>query len=287
VVAPGSPVDREAVGRGIERLQGWGYDVAPGRSLHAAAGDLAGTDEERAADLASAFEQDGVAAVWCARGGWGSARLLERLDLPRLAASGRPLIGFSDVTSLLLALWRHGGTGWHAPMVADLARPDRFEEADLLAMLAEPGRERTFEPGPEHGLVAGRARGPLVGGCLSVIAALAGTPHQPDLRGAILFLEEVGEAPYRIDRMLWQLRASGTLDGLAGLAFGQLTGCRPQPERPSRELGAILAEHAEQLGCGALAGLPFGHGRKALAVPFGAAAELDAEAGVLRVRAGG
>jgi muramoyltetrapeptide carboxypeptidase len=286
VVAPGSPVDGEAVARGTARLRAWGYEVVPGHSLHARTGDLAGADADRAADVTSAFEQDGVAAVWCARGGWGSARLLERLDLRRMAGSGRPMIGFSDITALLLGLWRHGGTGWHAPLVADLARPDRFEEEDLRQMLSAPQRERVFVPGPRYGVVPGRARGPLVGGCLSVLAALAGTPHQPDLSGAIVFLEEVGEAPYRVDRMLWQLRASGMLRGVAGLAFGQLTGCVPPPGRPSRELEAILAEHAEEAACPALSALPFGHGAKARAVPFGVTAELDADEGVLRVSSG-
>lgn len=287
VVAPGSPVVRDALSAGLCRIAGWGYRPVPGRHLSVRHGDLAGDDAQRAEALETAFTGPDVEAVWCARGGWGSARLLDRIDAGALATSGRPLIGFSDVTALLLALWHHGGSGWHAPLVADLARPERFVETDLKSMLASPLRQRVFRPGPRRTLVGGRARGPLVGGCLSVLAALAGTPHQPDLRGAVVFLEEVGEAPYRVDRLLWQLRASGTLDGVAGLAVGQLTGCEPAPGRPSRKLREILVEHAQALGRPALAGLPFGHGRKARAVPFGVEAELNADVGVLRVPAEG
>jgi muramoyltetrapeptide carboxypeptidase len=286
VVGPGSPVDPQALEKGVERLSGWGYQVELGRSAKTRRGDLTGSDRERAEDLTAAFEDPGIAAVWCARGGWGAARLLDRLDLPRLAASRRPLIGFSDVTALLLALWRHGGAGWHAPLVADLARPERFVEADLRWMLARPEEAREFRPGVRRQWIGGRCRGPLVGGCLSVLTALCGTPHQPDLRGALLFLEEVGEAPYRVDRMLWQLSEAGALDGVAGLLIGQFTGCRPARGRPSRSLKAVLWEHAERLACPTLGGLPFGHGRKARSVPYGVEAELDADAGVLRIRGG-
>jgi muramoyltetrapeptide carboxypeptidase len=283
VVAPGSPVPAQALRAGLAKISSWGYRPEPSRHARARLGDLAGGDRERAADLTAALEDPGIGAVWCARGGWGAARLLEHLDLPRLAASGRPLIGFSDVTALLLALWPHGGVGWHAPLVADLARPERFVEADLRWMLARPGERRQFRPGRRRRFVAGRARGPLVGGCLSVLAALTGTRHQPDLQGALLFLEEIGEAPYRIDRMLWQLWEGGVMQGVRGLAFGQFTGCRHPRGRPTRKLSEVLREHAERLGRPALGGLPFGHGRKARAVPFGVEAELDADAGELRI----
>ena len=284
VVAPGSSLrDPDAVRAGMKRLASWGYEPVPGPSLYARAGDLAGRDCERLADLTWALTDPSIDAVWAARGGWGTARLLPGLDLRALARCPRWLIGFSDLTSLQLALCLHGIPSWYAPVVADLADRRRHVASDLQAMLAAPGALRTLRgrglPGP-----ARRAVGPLVGGCLSLLAAATGTPWQPDLRGAVVFFEEVGEAPYRVDRMLWQLRAAGVFEGIAGLALGQFTACDPPPGRASRPLSAVLREHAEALGVPALMGLPIGHGPRARAVPIGYRAMLDPRAGTLVLR---
>lgn len=276
VVSPGSrPRDPDAVSRGLERLAAWGYEPAPGRSLFAKCGDLAGPDDARLADLLAALTDPTVSAVWAARGGWGTARLLGGLDLDRLAQRPRWLIGFSDLTSLQLALFDRRVCSWYAPVVADLADPRRFVASDLRAMLAEPHAAREFRA---RTLVPGRAEGPLAGGCLSLLAASAGTPWQPDLRGAVVFLEEVGEAPYRVDRLLWQVRAAGILDRIAGLAFGQFVDCVAPPGRASRSLNAILGEHARELGIPAVSGLPVGHGPRSRALPIGFHARLVAPA---------
>ena len=284
VVAPGSSLrDPGAVRAGMERLAGWGYEPVPGRFLFARAGDLAGSDRDRLADLTWALSDPSIDAVWAARGGWGTARLLPGLDLRALARRPRWLIGFSDLTALQLALLRHGVASWYAPVVADLADRRRYSAADLRAMLAAPGAVRTLRG---RGLAgpARRAVGPLAGGCLSLLAAAAGTPWQPDLRGAVVFLEEVGEAPYRVDRLLWQLRAAGILDGIAGLVLGQFTVCDPLPGRASRTLAAVLREHVQALGVPAIAGLAIGHGPRARAVPIGYRATLDPRAGTLALR---
>jgi muramoyltetrapeptide carboxypeptidase len=125
----------------------------------------------------------------------------------------------------------------------------------------------------------------LAGGCLTLLAALAGTPWQPRLEGAVVFVEEVREAPYRVDRLLWQLRASGMLGGVAGLVFGQFRGCAPEAGRPSRELREVLREHAKAVGAPALAGIPAGHGPRSRVLHMGYTAELDAGRGVLRLAA--
>jgi muramoyltetrapeptide carboxypeptidase len=267
----------------MERLAAWGYEPVPGRFLFARAGDLAGRDRDRLADLNWALADPSIDAVWAARGGWGTARLLPGLDLRALARRPRWLIGFSDLTPLQLALFRRGVASWYAPVVADLADRRRCLPADLRAMLAAPLAPRTLRgrglPGP-----ARRGAGPLAGGCLSLLAAAAGTPWQPDLRGAVVFLEEVGEAPYRVDRLLWQLRHAGILDGIAGLALGQFTACDPLPGRASRPLAAVLREHVEALGVPAVAGLPIGHGPRPRAVPIGFRATLDPRAGTLVLR---
>ncbi|HNX20360.1 MAG TPA: LD-carboxypeptidase [Acidobacteriota bacterium] len=283
VVAPGSSVRPEAVRAGFEALRSWGLEPVAGRSLFARRGDLAGPDEARAADLAWAFSDPAIDAVWCARGGWGTARLLPLLDLGRIAASRRWLLGFSDVTALQAALLDRGLASWSTPLVAELADPRRAVKADLKAALFDSARPRVFRPGARRALVPGKAEGTLAGGCLSVLVALAGTPWAPKLRGRIVVLEDVGEAPYRIDRLLWQGRAAGLFDGVAGLAFGQFVSCRPYPGRPSRPLAAVLAAHAREIGVPTIAGLPVGHGPRPRALPLGYKARLDADAGLLEV----
>lgn len=283
VIAPGSPVSRGKLKAGLATLESWGYEPVEGPHLWCRAGDLAGDDEGRLSDLEWALTDSSLAAVWAARGGWGTPRLLPRLSPRKIcAASPRWVIGFSDLTALLLFLLRQGIASWHAPLVSELADKDRYSKNDLLRMLRQPSASKGLGGVP---LTPGKAEGSLAGGCLTLLAWLAGTPWQPDLRGKILFLEEVGEAPYRIDRMLHQLRSSGLLSGIVGLAFGQFVECDPPPGRSSRRLREVLKEHAREIGVPALIGVPFGHGRKARALPLGFPALLDAEKGWLSIEA--
>ncbi|GAB4371562.1 MAG: LD-carboxypeptidase [Acidobacteriota bacterium] len=278
VIAPGSRIlDTDALEAGLARLRRMGLEPVEGPHLRSARGDLAGTDRERAADLAWALGDPGIDAVWAARGGWGTLRTLDalgRLDLP-----DRPrwVAGFSDLTPLLDRLVERGWICLHAPTVCALAGPRRHVASDLSGWLLEGRRRAVLEVGRSRCLVGGRAAGRLTGGCLSLIAAVAGTPWAPDLSGAIVLLEDVGEPPYRIDRMLWQLRGAGMLGGVRGLAFGQFTACGAPAGRPSRSLRAVLADHARALGVPALAGIPVGHGPRSRAVPLGAHATLDAD----------
>ncbi len=286
VIAPGSAiVDRDALRAGLARLEALGLVPVAGRHLDARHGDLAGTDAQRAADLAWALTAADIDAVWAARGGWGTARALERLGRIRLPPRPRWVVGFSDLTPLLNRL---AGRGWitlHGPVVCDLAQPGRFVARDLSGWLFGDRRETELEVRISGRLRAGHARGRLAGGCLSLLAAVTGTSLAPDLRGTILLLEEVGEAPYRVDRMLWQLRAGGMLAGVRALAFGQMTRCTVAAGRRSRSVRTVLREHADALQVPALAGLPIGHGRRTRAVPIGADAELDGGRGRLIVRA--
>ncbi|RMG44757.1 MAG: LD-carboxypeptidase [Acidobacteria bacterium] len=284
VVAPGSPIDPPALRAGMERLRSWGYRPVAAPHLRARRGDLAGNDRVRLADLVWALSDDGIDAVWAARGGWGGARLLGGLPAALVRGGTRKwLYGFSDLTAIQNHLVGHGWCTWYAPLVADLGRPERYAAAALRRMLESPEVPgRISARGPV--LRPGRARGRLAGGCLSLLAALAGTPWQPDFRGAILFLEEVGEAPYRIDRMLWQIRASGMLEGVRGLALGQFTACRPPPGRPSRSLREVLREFAGEAGVPCVAGFPCGHGRASRPLPLGYEADLDGRARVLAYR---
>lgn len=283
VVAPGSVVDRKAVRKGMQVLRSWGYQPVAGQHLFARHGDLAGVDDLRLADLDWAFGSREIDAVWAARGGWGTARLLDRLP-KHVGRRARWLFGFSDLTALQSFLLDRGLASWYAPLIADLARPQRFVARDVQRALAQPQQERVFRPGARGVLVSGTADGPLAGGCLAVLASLAGTPWQPRFKGSVLFLEEVHEAPYRVDRMLWQLDRSGMLRDVAGLAFGQFVECKPGRGRSSRRLRAVLKEHSQRLGLPSMTGIPVGHGSKSRMLPLGFDARLDTKRGVLTLK---
>lgn len=228
---------------------------------------LAGSDEARLEDLQAAFADPDIRAVVAARGGYGAMRLLPHLDLGRLAASGKILVGFSDITALHLALQREGARSLHGPVVTQLGdqpAPSLERFFGILESAAPPPAL------PGRTVVEGEAEGRLIGGCLSLLAALVGTPYFPSLAGAILFVEEVGEWPYRLDRLWTQLRLAGVLEGLAGVAIGDLTDC-DQEDLPG---ATVLEELAAQLGVPVIAGLPVGHGDVHMALPLGARAVL-------------
>ena len=288
-------VARLAAGRAV--LESWGLEL-DSRPLHGRSwGYLAGRDDERRDDLLGA-DRDGAALVACVRGGWGSARLLER----PLALPPRWLLGFSDVTSLLWAQLAQGhGGGLHGPLLTTLAAEPAWSRERLRQLLFG-------EPPPAlegEGWREGVAEGPLLVANLTVATHLLGTPHLPALAGAILVLEDVGEAPYRIDRMLTHWRLSGALGQLAGIAFGAFRDCddsdgdageegrgEERVEDGSRQhldrtaqhrLEQVLGERTLDLGIPVLAGLPLGHRCGNATLPLGARARLDADAGRLEL----
>lgn len=276
MVAPSGPVDPDALDAGVAWLRGLGLDVRVGKHVHDRWGYLAGDDAARAADLQDAWCDPEIAAVLCARGGYGAVRVLDHLDWPAMAAARpKPLHGSSDITALHVAFGKRLGVATSfGPMVASLlAGPDPASAAAAQAALL--GAPRPVTGG--HPLVPGRAAGPLTGGNLSLLVSLLGTPYAPPpARGHIVLLEDVAERPYRIDRMLTQLLMSGWLDGAAGLALGSWTNCG-DPD----ELRAVLSERLAGLGAPIAAGLPIGHGRPQHTVTLGAGALLDADSGTL------
>jgi muramoyltetrapeptide carboxypeptidase len=275
---------------GREQLEALGFRVKMGAHVRARHGYFAGTDRERAADLQEMFEDDAVRGIVCHSGGWGSPRLLPLLDFDRIRRHPKVFLGFSDVTALLNALHQETGlVTFHGPVASSVLRPWTLEHLRRalqspapLGTLANPPKEedeligRAFRTLTIRG---GRARGRLVGGNLTLLAALMGTPWEIDTEGAILLLEDTDEELYRIDRMLTQLALGGKLDKAAGVVFGTCTDC--PVEGPSFSLEEILRDRLEPLGVPVLKGLAFGHIPEKLTLPIGLPATLDADAGTL------
>ncbi|MBO4257546.1 S66 peptidase family protein [Streptomyces griseorubiginosus] len=282
VVAPAGPVPEERVQAGLDVLRGWDLDpvVAPHvLDRHGQLGYLAGADADRTADLQNAWCDPSVDAVLCARGGYGAQRTADLLDWEAMRAAGpKVFVGFSDITALHQAFaTRLGLVTLHGPAAAgvDFVKNARAQE-HLRATLLAPETVTTIVS-RGTALVPGRARGVTLGGCLSLLASDLGTPHaRGGARGGLLMIEDVGEAPYRIDRMLTQLLRGGWLDGVRGVALGSWTRCGPYDE-----VRAVLVDRLGGLGVPVAQEFGFGHCEGALTLPFGVAAELDADAGTL------
>jgi muramoyltetrapeptide carboxypeptidase len=290
IAAPAAAVDPERLAAGEERWRKAGFRVLRREGVLARRRYLAGDDGRRAGELMALVEDPAVDAIVCARGGYGSHRIVDRLDAARVRAARKPLVGFSDVTTLLL--WqRHcaGLVGFHGPMLDRGAELQDDELAALVEALAGAGPLPVVRRGHEGG--GGRpVEGRLVGGSLTLVAASLGTPWEIDTRGAILLLEDVSERPYRLDRMLEQLRHAGKLGRAAGVGLGRFVRC----DEPGGGVtaGEVLREAVEAAGVPWVDGLPFGHGAPNLPWPVGVRARLDAgraelhilEPGVVRSR---
>jgi len=223
-----------------------------------------------------------VRAVWFARGGYGSSRLLEHLPWRRMKDNPKLLIGYSDLTALFsAAIDRTGCICLYGPVVSELGDASSFHAPSLRNMLA--GRPYEIAFGKRRVMAAGRASGRLVGGNLTMLAHLCGSRFFPDLRNSILFLEETGEEIYRIDRMLQQLKLSGALARVSGLLLGEISAPARKRFPPDRRLSEVLREYLAPLGVPVITGLRAGHVKSKLTLPLGGHAELDTDAGRLRL----
>lgn len=283
VVSPCGPVlDHAMLDRGIRVLRTWGLEVVEGSHARASTGHLAGGDDQRAGDLNAVIADPGIRAVWVTRGGYGVTRILDRIDWQTLAADPKIIVGFSDASALLVAAWRRLALlSVHGPFVGTLAVAPRSVRAQVRAMLFGSGGGDPLAGVPLTGASRRAVRAPLIGGNLTVLAALAGTADQVDAGRCVLLLEEVGEAPYRIDRLLTQLRRSGTLDGVAGVAVGAPVRCDPPPMRPSGTFADVLTDRLGDFGVPVVTDLPIGHVAGQRAVLHGGQATLDGAAGTL------
>jgi muramoyltetrapeptide carboxypeptidase len=272
VAAPAGPFERPVFERGRRALCEMGFEVVVPPEAFAAAGFLAGPDAQRAALFNRLISDPAVDAVICARGGYGCLRILPHIDYDAAARDPKPVIGFSDVTALLWALYARAGLiGFHGPLVTTLADASAADRHLLRSAVMDAERLHLgFEDAVA--LRPGTARGPLAGGNLTTLCHLLGTPYAPVFRDHILFLEERGEAPYRIDRMLTQMRMAGCFEGMRGLVLGSFTDCGDEAE-----LRRVLAEAFDDADGPILAGVGAGHGEANATLPLGAEVVLDAD----------
>ena len=293
LVGPGGRTNDEAIEKAVDRIAQLGFRVRQGANLRAVHGNYGGSVQQRLDDLHAMFRDRDVKAIWCIRGGSGCISLLAALDYALIRAHPKVLLGYSDITALHLAIHRHAGlVTFHGP-VASSSESD-YSTMHMLAVLMDPQPVYTIAMALENRVraqeeaqyairtvTAGRASGRLMGGNLSLVSALAGTPYAADFRKAILFLEEVNEEPYRIDRWMTQLDLAVGLDKAAGVMIGICENCGPQGNGSSLTLDETLDVHLQPLHVPAVSGYSFGHIRNQFTIPVGVRATLDTQAQTL------
>ncbi|GAB2608743.1 S66 peptidase family protein [Belliella aquatica] len=274
-----------------EALEALGFRVKLGENLKNRRGHLAGTDEERAGDLNSMFADDEVKAIICIRGGSGAARILPMIDYKSIKKNPKPLLGYSDITALHNAI--HAKTGlitFHGPNGTgswNNFNVQQFENIFFDKALTtfqnevQKGDDLVIKNNRTITLKSGTVEGKILGGNLTVLTALSGTPYLPDFKDSILFIEDIGEDPYKIDRMMSTLKLNGTLDQIKGFVFGQCTDCTPSGGYGSLTLDDVLDDYILPLGIPAYKGAMIGHIQKQFIIPVGARVKLDADAGTL------
>lgn len=279
IVAPAGPVrSRDALDESAAAFERMGFRIRYDRRIFQSDRYLAGSDTDRAEELMRAFEDDTVKAIVGLRGGYGCSRLIPHLDKERLRTNPKVFMGFSDLTTLHLFFYRH--FGWitiHGPMAVNpgIGKYPADQESHLLSLWTDPEYRPKLNFPQLEALAPGKAEGRLAGGCLSTIIAGIGTPYEIDTEGTILLLEDIGEPPYRIDRMLTQLEHSGKLHSLAGILLGEFFNCEPEEaEYASRD---IFKEILQKLDIPVLANFPAGHGENNWALPLGARVRIDTD----------
>jgi muramoyltetrapeptide carboxypeptidase len=286
VIAPASGLSAEDFDKALQNLADLGFKTKVGKHARQKTGFLAGTDKERLEDLHWAFGDKEIDAVWCVRGGYGISRLLPAVDYNLIKKNPKIFIGYSDVTALHLAISQNCGlVTFHGPVAASTFSD--YSKKHVVNVLMNPTAPYKVELSPDNVakesnlfktevITAGKCRGKLVGGNLSLLSALAGTPFAlKNPKGKILFMEDVGEQPYRIDRMLTQIRQSVDMRQFAGIALGVFEDCNPRDAASSQSLMDVLKDRLGDLKIPVIYGLSFGHIRDQFTLPVGIEAELD------------
>ncbi len=281
IVAPASPPDIEKLEKGIKVLREWGVEIEEAPHLRKARGYLAGSDQERIADLHNFFEDKSIDAIWSACGGYGTPRLLQMLDYNLIKKNPKPFIGYSDITALHLAFNRYSNLiTFHGPMIAtELGdNPDEITIESIKKMLFSNYKIdilKEFNLEELEIINSGIGEGEITGGNLALLAATIGTPYELQTDNKLLFIEDIGEEPYNIDRMLSQLKNAGKLDNLAGLIIGNFTDSEPKNYDPSLTVDEVLNDYFGDVKYPIIRNLPFGHDKTQLTIPLGVKAKLD------------
>ena len=278
IISPSSPskdIDTQKI---AEALKKYGYEPIYGQATFDQERFLAGIDEVRADDIMWAFIDKSIDAIMTLRGGYGSARILNKIDYKFISKHKKPLFGFSDATALQLALWKKSKlvsySGLQASFLQD--KIDTGLDKTFEAMLA--GKKISWQGLTP--LTKGKATGRLIGGTLTLIASLIGTPYEPDFKKAILVLEDVCEEPYRVDRMFTQMHLAGIFDKISGVVLGDWHNCTAK-DKTDGTIENVLMEHFGNRPIPVVKGFPYGHGIKGTIFPIGAKAKLNADKGTL------
>lgn len=292
VIAPSSGVSKQAFDRALDNIRSLGFVPEEGKFARGSNGFLSGTDKERLSDIHWAFRDPEIKGIWCVRGGSGAPRLLPDLDYQLIRKNPKVFIGFSDITALHLAIsQRTGLVTFHGPVgtseyseytrdhvMNTLTRPTEKQ----IVRVSDFNKVQTSEFFHTTVIASGKARGQLVGGNLSLIGAMAGTPFAlKDVRGKLLFLEDINEPPYKVDRLLTQLRQTVDLKAVAGIALGVFASGEPTRDAPSASLLSVFHDRLGGLGVPVVYGLSFGHIRDNFTLPMGIVAELDTDKATL------
>lgn len=271
-------------------LEDFGFKVVLGKTLTEKYGYFAGTDEVRATELNTLFADKNIKGIFCMKGGWGCARLLDKIDFESIKQNPKVLIGFSDITALLIAITAKtglvtfhgpvGNSGWNA-WTSSVFKSVVMNSEGLPLFSNPPGEEPFVTVNP------GKATGELIGGNLTVLASLMGSKYLPDWKNKILLLEEVKEEPYSIDRMLTQLRLCGVLDAISGFVFGKCAKCLAEEPQKAFTFHEVILQHIKPLGIPAFYGAMIGHIENKLTVPLGIGATMDADKGTIQLMESG
>lgn len=291
IVSPAScPPDEEIFRQGVRYLRQKGYNVVESDHVLDKRGYLAGKDTDRVDDLNNMLNDPKIDAVICSRGGYGAPRIIDQIDFEGLKKNPKIFVGYSDITSMNLAIWKKTGlvTFSGAMVAVEMGRRiAAFTEQNFWKMLTsvEPIGLLANPPDlPIRVFSPGKAEGRLLGGCLSLINVLLGTSYCPDFEGAILFIEDIDEEPYRVDRYLAQLKLAGILNQVSGIVIGQFIDCHPKdPEKPSLELEEIFQDYFSELNIPIMANFAYGHSMVKHTMPVGVQAILDTENGGLMI----
>ena len=285
LIAPGSAIEEEALQKAIKNLKDLGLKVELGKHVRAKHGYIAGTDEERLSDLHMMFRRSDIDAIWCARGGYGCTRLLPDLDYELIKSNPKLLIGYSDITALLNGIFEKTGlVGIHGPVGA--SEQTDYTKAHFVKVAMKSNKQFKIELSAEnqqeedkafeiYAIQPGKAEGVLVGGNLSLLAAMAGTTYQPQVKDRLVFIEDVGEKPYRVDRMLTQLRQAYALEEAAGIALGVFADCEADEDDASLTLKECLHDRLGDLDIPIMYGFSFGHISNQCSFPVGVRAQMD------------